>query len=72
VEAAIRRRHEYPKPAIVLALYTEMGKSEILGLTRVRVDYQNRLVTLTGTKNGRRCATSRSIRRKVRPPRFTE
>jgi site-specific recombinase XerD len=52
VEVAGRSRHEYLKPAILLALYTGMRKDEILGLTWDRVDFENRFVTLTRTKNG--------------------
>lgn len=52
VEAADRSRHEYLKPTILLALYTGMRKSEILGLSWDRVDFENRFVTLTRTKNG--------------------
>jgi integrase len=52
VDAAGRSRHEYLKPVILLALYTGMRKDEILGLTWDRVDFENRFVALTRTKNG--------------------
>ncbi len=40
------------KPFSAVALNTGMRRNEILGLTRASIDWQNRIATLTDTKNG--------------------
>jgi integrase len=40
------------KPFVIVAMNTGMRRNEILSLTRRTVDFANRLVTLTDTKNG--------------------
>jgi integrase len=44
----------YLKPFLLVAFNTGMRRSEILGLTRRSVDWQNRMVTLDDTKNGQK------------------
>ena len=44
----------YLKPFLLLAFNTGMRRSEILGLTRRSVDWDNRMVTLEETKNGQK------------------
>jgi len=42
------------RPIVVLAIYTGMRESEVLGLTWDQVDMENELIHLQDTKNGRR------------------
>jgi integrase len=42
----------YLKPFVIVAMNTGMRRNEILSLSRRSVDFQNRFVTLTDTKNG--------------------
>jgi integrase len=42
---------EYLKPIVTIAVHTGMRKGEILGLRRDQVDFEQRIITLTDTKN---------------------
>jgi integrase len=53
-------------PIVVCALHTGMRRGEILGLTWERVDMENRMIRVTGTKSGK----SRSI--PINDPLFEE
>ncbi len=45
---------EHIKPIVIVAVHTGMRKSEVLGLRRDQVDFEQGIITLTDTKNSER------------------